>query len=115
MDYYGTDSFTVHTNDGLADSNIATITLTVNSINDAPIALSGTYLVAGNSYVSSGNIFVGSLSGTDIDSSFLTFSASALPTHGLLTLTNTGYLTYTPAYGYLGADSFTFTIQDEQG
>lgn len=84
-------------------------------MNDAPVAVSGTYLVAGNSFVSSGNVFLGSLSGTDIDSSFLTFSASTLPAHGILTLTNTGYLTYTPAYGYLGTDSFTFTIQDEQG
>lgn len=34
--FYGTDSFTFQTNDGAADSNIATVRLTVTNVNDAP-------------------------------------------------------------------------------
>lgn len=35
-DFNGTDSFTFLANDGLADSNVATVSLTVNPVNDAP-------------------------------------------------------------------------------
>ena len=36
--FHGTDSFTYRANDGSADSNVATVTITVNSVNDAPVA-----------------------------------------------------------------------------
>lgn len=36
-DYNGTDSFTFKANDGKVDSNTATVSLTVNSVNDAPV------------------------------------------------------------------------------
>ena len=32
------DSFTYKANDGTADSNVATVTITVNPVNDAPVA-----------------------------------------------------------------------------
>jgi hypothetical protein len=35
-DYHGSDSFTFTANDGTADSNVATVSITVNSINDPP-------------------------------------------------------------------------------
>src|SRR5207249_9474430 len=34
--YNGADSFTYHVNDGNADSNLATVSLTVTPVNDAP-------------------------------------------------------------------------------
>ncbi len=37
-DFNGTDSFTYYASDGTDDSNIATVTITVNSVNDVPIA-----------------------------------------------------------------------------
>jgi len=37
LDFFGDDSFTYHANDGALDSNIATVTITVNPVNDAPI------------------------------------------------------------------------------
>ncbi len=37
-DFYGADSFTYVANDGAADSNEATVTITVVSVNDAPVA-----------------------------------------------------------------------------
>ncbi|HVL70185.1 MAG TPA: Ig-like domain-containing protein [Vicinamibacterales bacterium] len=36
-DWFGTDSFTYQLNDGTVDGNVATVTITVNSVNDAPI------------------------------------------------------------------------------
>lgn len=42
-DFNGTDTFTFHANDAVFDSSIATITLTVDPINDLPTVLSGSY------------------------------------------------------------------------
>jgi VCBS repeat-containing protein len=36
-DYFGTDSFTYKTNDGMIDSNLATVSIMINPVNDAPI------------------------------------------------------------------------------
>ena len=38
-DFYGNDSFTYKANDGTSDGNTATVSITVNAVNDAPVAL----------------------------------------------------------------------------
>ena len=110
----GSDSFSFHVNDGMFNSNSAMISLTIIPVNDAPVASNASQNIAGNSYASSGNIFNGTLSGSDIDSMILTYTASTLPVHWLLNMTSTGVYAYTPAYGYTGTDSFTFRIDDGQ-
>src|SRR6185312_14330587 len=37
--YAGTDSFTYKASDGTADSNVATVAITVSAVNDAPVAV----------------------------------------------------------------------------
>jgi len=37
--FNGTDSFTYKANDGTADSGVATVTITVTAVNDAPVAV----------------------------------------------------------------------------
>ncbi len=39
------DTFTYEANDGALDSNVATVTITVNAVNDAPVAVDDTYAV----------------------------------------------------------------------
>ena len=41
--YNGSDTFTYHANDGTGNSNIATVTITVYPVNDAPVAVNDTY------------------------------------------------------------------------
>ena len=53
------------------------------------------------------------LSATDVDGNDLTYSVVEQPVHG--TLSGSGPdLIYTPAPGYSGPDTFTFTAKDEQ-
>ena len=45
LDYNGGDSFTFFVNDGTVDSNTATVSITVNAVNDAPVAADDAYSV----------------------------------------------------------------------
>ncbi|WP_372798719.1 Ig-like domain-containing protein, partial [Pontiella sp.] len=53
------------------------------------------------------------LTGSDFEESPLIYSVETLPAHGTLTGA-TNVWTYTPANGYQGTDSFTFTVNDGQ-
>lgn len=103
--YNGPDSFTFKVNDGTVDSNIATVNITINPVNDAPIAED--QLVTTNEDT---NINI-TLTATDPDDGTLAYSIVESPSHGILigTLPN---ITYTPADGYEGVDSFTFKTND---
>ena len=103
--YHGPDSFTFKANDGTADSNVATVSITVSSVNDAPVANAQSITTAEDTAASI------TLTASDADSDPLTFTMVAGPTHG--TLSGTGAdRTYTPAANYSGPDSFTFKVND---
>lgn len=51
----------------------------------------------------------------DPDGDTLTLVAVAQPSHGTATLTADGGIGYTGADGYVGSDSFTYTIDDDRG
>jgi hypothetical protein len=53
------------------------------------------------------------LTGTDPDGDFLTFTVLTLPARGILSGT-APFLTYTPAPNYFGPDSFTFSVRDRE-
>ena len=44
--FHGPDSFTYRGTDGSLDSNLATVSVTVTSVNDAPVAFDDTKAVA---------------------------------------------------------------------
>jgi VCBS repeat-containing protein len=44
-DYWGMDEFTYQATDGEHSSNVATVTMTVNPVNDAPVAGNEAYAV----------------------------------------------------------------------
>jgi len=99
--YNGTDSFTYKANDGKLDSNIATVTITVNPVNDAPVA--APKLISVNE---DGKVNV-PFSGSDIDEDALTYEVVAGPEHGIISGTE-----YKPSTNYNGTDSFTYKAND---
>jgi M6 family metalloprotease-like protein len=107
----GSDSFTYKANDGASDSNIATVNLTVNPVNDAPVAVDDSYSTDENTPLT---IATPGVLGndTDIDSSTLTAALESGPAHGTLILNADGSFTYTPVAGYYGPDSFTYIVND---
>ncbi len=104
--FNGSDSFTFKANDGLADSNVATVSITVTAVNDAPVAQGQAVSTDEDAAVG------GQLTATDIDSPTLTFAAVANPAHGTLTVNPNGTFTYTPSANFNGTDSFTFKASD---
>jgi VCBS repeat-containing protein len=105
LNFNGTDSFTFKANDGSVDSNVATVSITVTPVNDAPVAIP--QVVTGQEDTPL-NI---TLTGSDVDGDTLTYIIVTQPTHG--TLTGTGpNKTYTPDADYNGTDSFTFKVND---
>ena len=103
--YNGSDSFTFKVNDGQTDSAPATVSITITPVNDAPIAIPQNIGTAQDTPVSI------TLSGSDIDGNPLTYTVGAPPSHGTLSGTVPN-LSYTPNSGYVGADSFEFTVSD---
>lgn len=64
---------------------------------------------SGNDRVLDGNVLTND---TDEDGDPLTVTGHTDPSHGTLELDTDGALTYTPVAGYVGADSFEYTITD---
>ena len=52
--YHGSDSFTYVANDGRADSNTATVTITISAVNDAPAAQEDVYAIAAGETLTTG-------------------------------------------------------------
>jgi hypothetical protein len=103
--YFGADSFTFKANDGQADSNVATVSITVTHVNHPPTANAQT--ISLNQDTSKPV----ALTGSDPDNDPLTFRVTANPGHGTLSGTPPN-LTYTPAPNFCGTDSFAFVAND---
>ena len=111
VNYSGADSFTFRANDGAANSNTATVSIAVQAVNDAPIAVGESYTVqtGGTLAVSAPGVLGND---TDIDNAALTAELIAAPVNGAMTLAANGSFTYTPSAGYSGSDSFTYRASD---
>jgi hypothetical protein len=109
--YAGTDSFTFRVNDGQANSNLATVSITVVPQNDPPAAVGESYSVTSGSVL---NVTTPGVLGndTDIDSPSLQAQLVSAPAHGALALNANGSFSYTPANGYVGSDSFAYVASD---
>ena len=103
--YVGPDSFTYQANDGTANSNTATVNLTVTASNAAP-ACAGVPLTTAEDAPGDA-----APSCTDADGDSLTYAIVGQPSHGTASIA-AGQLHYVPAANYHGPDSFTYQAND---
>ena len=110
-DFNGSDSFTFLANDGSVYSNSATVNISINPVNDIPVAYDDSVNVQGNQTAS------GILQGSDIDSGQLTYSIISNSILGTATIVDpaNGAYTYTPNKDAIGEDSFQFIVSDGSG
>jgi len=105
LNFYGTDSFTYRACDGSDYSTTATVVITVDSVNDAPVADDQfTYSRMNGSRSIT-------LTASDVEVAPLTYGVVTPPAHGVLSGIAPNVI-YTPATDYLGLDSFTFRADD---
>lgn len=113
--FSGTDTFTyVVQDDANGTSNEATVTLTVNPVNDAPVAADN----AATLQEETPHVINVLGNDSDVDGSLDTASVEVVssPSDGDTTIdTATGAITYTPEENFDGSDSFTYRVMDNEG
>lgn len=93
------------TNGGVDVSATQSFTITVNALNDQPVAYPQSVSTLEDNAKSI------SLIGADVETPTLTFTILTQPAHGTLSGTPPSVL-YTPALNYSGPDSFAFKVND---
>lgn len=101
----GTDSFTYRVSDGALQSGLATVSITITPVSDAPVANAKSVTTLEDTSVPV------VLTGTDADGDPLTYSIVTAPAKGTLVGTPPN-LTFQPAANLSGNDSFTFRVFD---
>jgi lysophospholipase L1-like esterase len=111
--FNGRVSFTYSASDGRLTSSSATVSVTVSAVNDAPYAGSDQFTTRGGMAIT---ILPSSLLANDHDIEGDTLSVSGVgsPTQGTLTRSGVNYV-YTPRAGYVGDDTFSYTVSDGKG
>jgi VCBS repeat-containing protein len=111
--FNNTDTFTYHASDGTANSNVATVTITVGPVNDPPIAYDDTVLTDENTSLS---IKV-TLNDDDPDGTIdpTTITIAGAPVNGTVQVAGDGTITYSPNAFFSGIDQFTYTVEDNEG
>ena len=109
--YNGDDEFRFHVDDGRMTSDPGTISISVASVPDSPLASDQGICTKKDTPA---QIY---LRASDPDSSALQFAITNGPSHGSITEfdSGTGCLVYVPSAGYRGDDSFEFSATDPDG
>ncbi len=122
-DFSGLDSFTYVANDGQMNSPAATVSITVNPVNDAPVAVDDAYVLTQGSSLEVNmecdppgqdppvfGVLCNDFDPVEGDS--LTAVLVDGPENGSVILNEDGSFTYTPDTGIYGGDSFTYVAND---
>ena len=110
--YNGSDTFTFKANDGSLDSNTATVTLSIQPVNDAPTAADDAITTNEDTAIAVITVLAND---TDPDGDTLTVDDFTQPINGTAGSNGDGTLTYTPDADFNGTDTFTYTISDGNG
>ena len=100
-------SFTYFANDGIPDSNLATVDITIQCTNRPPVAVAESFSTPGGT-----ELVVGTpgllINDSDPDGNLLSVVLASYPIHGALAPQPDGSFRYLPAIGFDGPDSFTY-------
>ena len=108
--FNGTDSFTYRVTDSAGATSVATATVTVAAVNDAPVAADDTVSGFEN------NDITGQVTATDVDGDTLVYSADDSGADGTVAMNAaTGEFTFTPDPNFSGQTSFDYTVDDGNG
>ncbi len=109
--FHGADSFSFTVSDGAEESDPATVTLTVSSVNDAPTGQPDLFHTAQGTPldISSPGVLAND---SDVDGDTLSAQLLAGPAHGDVILGADGELFYAPEIGFSGVEEITYRVTD---
>ena len=111
LDFFGQDSFTYQVTDNNGGTSTATVSITVEETNDAPSAVDDVAEVDEDESIGIDVV----ANDTDVDSEELSVAGFGQGSNGSVTSGPNGTLIYTPNPDFNGADSFTYTVEDDDG
>lgn len=112
-DFSGVDGFTYTVRDTAGNlSNTANVTITVTPINDLPVAVNDAFTVEQDSSNNSFNVLGND---SDVDGDTLTISAVGATDNGGVAGTDGATISYSPAPGFSGTETFGYDITDGNG
>lgn len=106
-----TDSFSYAVSDGNGGNDTATVTITIDGVNDSPVAANDSAVTKEDT-----SVMIDVLS-NDLDPDVgdtLAVDSVTQGTNGTV-INNGSYVTYTPATGFNGIDNFSYAVSDGNG
>jgi len=115
-DFNGADAFSYQVINELGMTDTGIVEITIDAVNDAPIALNNTYNITTNGTLSvAAPGLLSNDSDIDLDTLSVDTTPVSLPSMGTLTLAVDGSFEYVGSANMQGADSFQYRIVDSQG
>ena len=111
--YFGPDAFNYSISDGNGGTASATVNVTVNSVNDPPVANDDSLNVDEDDPATTVAVLDNDSFVPDAAETLAVVSVTP-PAHGTVSFTS-GAVQYRPTANYYGPDSFTYTISDGNG
>jgi VCBS repeat-containing protein len=108
LNYFGADTFSYRAYDGALFSNIVDVAITVNAVNNAPVANDDTVVTNEDTPLT----FDVRLNDSDVESGALTALVVTTPQHGRVVARSNGTFEYRPDANFNGADRFTYRVND---
>ncbi|MBN1756672.1 MAG: tandem-95 repeat protein, partial [Chitinispirillaceae bacterium] len=110
-DFNGSDTLQFTASDGMLVSEPASVIITVEPVNDLPLAQSQSVAVLLN-----GSVTI-TLGANDVDDTSLTFNITGFPENGQLdtSIIGQGQVIYTPDDNFKGSDTLRFVARDASG
>jgi hypothetical protein len=110
-DYHGHDAFIYTAVDALGGTVAAGVFVTVEPVNDPPVAMPDSAATNEDEAVVIDVI----ANDSDVEGDLLTIIATTDPENGSIVLGEGGAITYTPNANYYGVDAFSYTVSDGNG
>ncbi|QDV25787.1 Ig-like domain-containing protein [Aureliella helgolandensis] len=109
--FNGSDSFTYTVTDTAGDLATASVDVTINSVNDAPVSVDDLVTTSEDTPVTFSVIE----NDSDVDGDTLSVRSISDGSNGTVTIHANNTLTYSPATGFFGSDQFSYSITDGYG
>jgi VCBS repeat-containing protein len=112
--YFGNDEFTYQLCDGDGDCSVGTVSITINNVNDLPVALNDVASTPEDTNMN-GSVIGNDIASGDGGNAWSLVGLNGGASHGTVTMTADGRYTYSPAANFNGTDIFTYHMCDATG